>query len=121
MESRISLTTDMWTCNSQNKGYMALTAHYIDDQWRVQKRILSFSIVDGKHTGANIAKVLLDKLLDWNIDRKIGSITLDKASTNEVVVSELIDKLKPNNGLLLDGELFQVRCSAHVIAIIVDY
>ncbi|KAI3958676.1 hypothetical protein MKW98_030341, partial [Papaver atlanticum] len=73
------------------------------------------------HTGAKIDKVLSVKLLDWNIDRKIGSITLDNASTNEVVVRELLDKLKPNNGFLLDGELFQVRCSAHVIAIIVDY
>ncbi|KAI3927198.1 hypothetical protein MKW92_013536 [Papaver armeniacum] len=121
VQSRISLTTDMWTCNSQNKGYMALTTHYIDEEWRVQKRILSFSLVDGQHTGANIAKVLMDKLLEWNIDRKIGSITLDNASTNEVVVDELVNQLKPGNGLLLDGELFQVRCSAHLIAIIVDF
>ncbi|KAI3850257.1 hypothetical protein MKX03_021172 [Papaver bracteatum] len=121
VQSLISLTTDMWTCNSQNKGYMALTVHYIDEEWRVQKRILYFSLVDGQHTGANIAKVLMDKLLEWNIDRKSGSITLDNASTNEVVACELVDQLKPANGLLLDGELFQVRCSAHVIAIIVDF
>ncbi|KAI3919344.1 hypothetical protein MKX01_040898 [Papaver californicum] len=97
VQIRISLTTDMWTCNSQNKGYMALTAHYIDEKWRIQKRILSFSAVDGQHSGVNIAKVLLDKLLEWNIDRKIASITLDNASTNGVVVSELTKQLKPDN------------------------
>ncbi|MCL7022640.1 hypothetical protein MKW94_010151 [Papaver nudicaule] len=32
VQSRISLTTDMWTCTTQNKGYMALTAHYIDKE-----------------------------------------------------------------------------------------
>ncbi|KAI3836557.1 hypothetical protein MKX03_033045 [Papaver bracteatum] len=31
VQSRISLTTDMWTYNSHNKGYMALTAYYIDE------------------------------------------------------------------------------------------
>ncbi|XP_022891878.1 zinc finger BED domain-containing protein DAYSLEEPER-like [Olea europaea var. sylvestris] len=28
--SRIAVTTDMWTSN-QKKGFMAITAHYIDD------------------------------------------------------------------------------------------
>ncbi|KAI3981871.1 hypothetical protein MKX01_041134 [Papaver californicum] len=121
VQSRISLTTDIWACNSQNKGYMALTAHYIDEKWRIKKRILSFSAVDRQHTRVNIAKVMMDKLLEWNIDRKIASITLDNASTNGVVVSELIKQLKPDNGLLIDGKLFQVWCSSHVIAIIVDY
>ncbi|KAI3831606.1 hypothetical protein MKX03_017454, partial [Papaver bracteatum] len=71
------------------------------------KRILSFSTVDGQHTGVNIAKVLMDQLYKWNIDRKIASITLDNSSTNKVVVSELRNQLKP--GLLLDGKLFHVR------------
>ncbi|MCL7035965.1 hypothetical protein MKW94_013976 [Papaver nudicaule] len=46
VQSRISLTTYMWICTTQNKGYMALTAHYIDKEWRVQKNILSFTLVD---------------------------------------------------------------------------
>ncbi|KAI3848947.1 hypothetical protein MKX03_009638 [Papaver bracteatum] len=119
VQSRISLTTDMWTCTTQNRGYMALTAHYVDENWKIQKRILSFSTVDGHHTGVNIAKVLMDQLYKWNIDRKIASITLDNASTNKVVVSELRTQLKP--GLLLDEELFHIRCSAHVVVIIVDH
>ncbi|MCL7027165.1 hypothetical protein MKW94_004814 [Papaver nudicaule] len=32
VQSRISLTTNMWTCTTQNKGYMALTSHYIDKE-----------------------------------------------------------------------------------------
>ncbi|KAI3885627.1 hypothetical protein MKX03_003812 [Papaver bracteatum] len=37
VQSRISLTTDMWTCTTQNIGYMALTSHYVDEQWKIQK------------------------------------------------------------------------------------
>ncbi|CAA2998440.1 zinc finger BED domain-containing DAYSLEEPER-like [Olea europaea subsp. europaea] len=38
--SRIAVNTDMWTSN-QKKGFTAITAHYIDDSWRLQSRILS--------------------------------------------------------------------------------
>lgn len=30
-KSCIAITTDMWTSNNQNKGYMAVTTHYIDE------------------------------------------------------------------------------------------
>ena len=39
LKSRIAITTDMWTSN-QKKGYMSITAHYIDDSWVLQNRIL---------------------------------------------------------------------------------
>ena len=31
VEGRIAITTDMWTCKNQKKGYMAVTTHFIDD------------------------------------------------------------------------------------------
>ena len=39
-ESRIALTSDLWTANYQLKGYMALTAHYIDANWKLQNQII---------------------------------------------------------------------------------
>jgi len=49
---RICLTTDTWTSN-QNLNYMSLTAHWIDDHWKLQKRILNFysiaQITKGRH------------------------------------------------------------------------
>jgi hypothetical protein len=50
---RFSTTMDMWTSN-QNKGYMCVTAHWIDDDWRIQKRIIDFFHVEGRHTGAKL-------------------------------------------------------------------
>lgn len=38
--SRIAITTDMWTASNQNKGYMSVTAHYIDDAWTLQNKII---------------------------------------------------------------------------------
>ena len=39
-KSRVAITTDMWTSSNQNRGYMAIIAHYIDDSWTLQSRIV---------------------------------------------------------------------------------
>ncbi|KAG5550803.1 hypothetical protein RHGRI_015684 [Rhododendron griersonianum] len=39
-KSRVSLTTDMWTSISKKRGFMVITAHIIDDSWKLQSRIL---------------------------------------------------------------------------------
>ncbi|RYR62718.1 hypothetical protein Ahy_A04g020447 [Arachis hypogaea] len=40
--SRIAITTDMWSADCQNKGYMAITAHFIDDDWNLQCRLIRY-------------------------------------------------------------------------------
>lgn len=42
INSRIALTTDMWTASNQKKGFMVITAHYIDEEWHMQSRILRY-------------------------------------------------------------------------------
>ena len=39
-ESRILMATDMWTASNQKKGYMVVTAHYIDSSWVLRSRIM---------------------------------------------------------------------------------
>ena len=42
---RVCLTTDTWTF-IQNLNYMCLTCHFIDDAWKLHKRILNFCQVE---------------------------------------------------------------------------
>ena len=46
---RFSLTTDMWTSN-QTLGYIVVTCHFIDAEWKLQKRIIKFIDVKTPHT-----------------------------------------------------------------------
>ena len=48
-KQRVCLTTDLWS-SRQNLSYMCLTAHFIDEDWKIHKRILNFSAVSG-HSG----------------------------------------------------------------------
>ena len=52
LKSRISLITNCWT-SIQNLNYLCLTAHFIDDEWNLHKRILNFKLMDS-HNGKEI-------------------------------------------------------------------
>ncbi|KAJ0078111.1 hypothetical protein Patl1_36928 [Pistacia atlantica] len=34
--SSIAITSNLWTTNNQNKGYMTITTHFIDNNWVLQ-------------------------------------------------------------------------------------
>ncbi|KAL2905115.1 putative AC transposase [Bienertia sinuspersici] len=50
---RISLTTDLWWSKPQKIEYMVLTAHFVDVDWKLQKRVLNFVHLPPPHKGAN--------------------------------------------------------------------
>lgn len=38
-ETRLAMTSDMWSSRA-NDGYLTMTVHWIDDEWRLRKKIL---------------------------------------------------------------------------------
>ena len=44
LETKIAITIDMWTSN-QKKGYMAITAHYVDASWLLHHRIVRLYMI----------------------------------------------------------------------------
>jgi len=38
--SRMAITTDMWTSSNKKRGFMVITAHFIDHAWTLQSRVL---------------------------------------------------------------------------------
>ncbi|CAN1755842.1 Putative AC transposase [Linum perenne] len=115
---RVAVTTDMWTATNQKRGYMAITAHYIDNSWKLRSILLRFLYVPAPHTSVRLANRLCASLLDWNIDSKLSAITLDNCTINDSMVSIIRNKLVPSN-LLMDGSLLHMRCSAHILNLIV--
>jgi hypothetical protein len=56
--------------------------------------------------------------MDWNIDKKISTITLDNCSTNDAMVEKIKARLKPDS-MLREGALLHMRCCAHILNLIV--
>ncbi|XP_056683460.1 zinc finger BED domain-containing protein RICESLEEPER 2-like [Spinacia oleracea] len=111
--SRICLTTDTWS-SSQTLTYMCLTAHFIDQNWKLHKKILNFCPISG-HSGEAIGKAVEKCLLEWGIT-KVLTITVDNASSNDVGVQYLRKRLQRwKDGTVLDGKYVHMRCAAHLL------
>ncbi|XP_073526241.1 uncharacterized protein, partial [Phyllobates terribilis] len=114
---RICLTTDTWT-SIQNVNYMALTAHFIDNQWNLQKRILNFCTISG-HKGVEIARDIEDCLRSWDLSDKIFTLTVDNAKANDIACTRLKEMLIGNGNCINSGKNLHIRCCAHIANLIV--
>jgi hypothetical protein len=117
LNCQFSCTMDVWTSN-QNKGYLCVTCHFIDDEWKIHKRIINFMHLEGRHTGANLSAAFMQNIASWNIDHKLFALTLDNASANDVCVDTVISILKNVGTVHCGGKFFHVRCAAHIINLI---
>ncbi|KAK3021166.1 hypothetical protein RJ639_045878 [Escallonia herrerae] len=45
IRSRVAVTTDLWTSGNQKKGFMAVTGHFIDEEFILQSRILRYALL----------------------------------------------------------------------------
>ncbi|KAK4285030.1 hypothetical protein QN277_001781 [Acacia crassicarpa] len=114
---RVSLTINTWTSN-QDSNYICLTAHWIDEDWTYQKRILNFYVVKN-HEGDTIADEIEKCLLSWGIN-KVFTITVDDAPSNNTTVASLKRVLKHWNGLVCDGDYLHLRCCGHILNLVVS-
>jgi hypothetical protein len=42
IQSRVAITTDLWTSDNQKRGYMAIIAHFIDESWTLRNIIMRY-------------------------------------------------------------------------------
>ncbi|KAK2654954.1 hypothetical protein Ddye_008006 [Dipteronia dyeriana] len=115
-QQRVCLTTD--TCTSiQNINYMCLTIHFVDSNWKLQKKILNFCPISNLK-GNTIDKALETCLKSWGIE-KVLTITVDNASSNNDAILYLSKIVNSWNGAIMNGDHMHLRCSAHILNLIV--
>ncbi|KMT03967.1 hypothetical protein BVRB_8g186740 [Beta vulgaris subsp. vulgaris] len=118
---RVSLTTDLWKSKPQKIEYMVLTAHFVDLDWKLQKRVINFVHLPPPRKGANIADAILTCLKEWEIEDKVFTISVDNASANDSCIQILKDNFASNGRLICGGKLFHMRCCAHILNIMVQH
>ncbi|XP_050895477.1 zinc finger BED domain-containing protein RICESLEEPER 2-like [Lathyrus oleraceus] len=113
----VCLTTDCWT-SVQNLSYLCLTAHFIDHDWKIHKRILNFCPIVN-HKGVTIGKKIEKCLEEWLIGN-VFTITVDNASSNDVAITYLKNTINDWNSHPLKGGHMHVRCCAHILNLVVQ-
>ncbi|XP_019181603.1 PREDICTED: zinc finger BED domain-containing protein RICESLEEPER 4-like [Ipomoea nil] len=114
---RVSLTTDTWT-SVQRINYMCITAHFIDDQWKLNKKIIAFVPVSS-HRGEYIAKALETCLVQWGI-KNVFTVTVDNASSNDTAMGFFKSKLMSWGTTSVRSKYMHMRCIAHILNLVVQ-
>ncbi|XP_017979603.1 PREDICTED: zinc finger BED domain-containing protein RICESLEEPER 2 isoform X1 [Theobroma cacao] len=97
---------------------MSLTAHFIDNDWKLNKKMLNFFRVSSCRGDAN-GKAILMCLRDWGID-KVFTITVDNASTNDDAISFLKNRFNLFGMGILRGKYLHLKCISDIINLIVS-
>lgn len=118
MPGRISLTICLWT-TSQTLGYVCLNGQFIDNDWKLHRRMLNFMMVSSPHSENALSEVIGVSLSEWNMKSKLFTITLDNnCSSHDIYSANLRDHLSNKNMLMLKGQLFVVRCYANILNVV---
>lgn len=108
----VCITIDTWT-SLQKLNYMCITAHYVDKDWNLHKKIINFCLVDS-HKGEEMGRQIDGCLREWGIARVLA-ITVDNASANETCIDYLKGRLTTRGCDVVKGEHLHMRCAAHVL------
>ena len=74
---QISYTFDGWSSRGMSP-YVGITAHYIEvskdhpNEWKLVSDLVAFTVMEGRHTGANYAAMLLNMLDEYKIRDKVS-------------------------------------------------
>jgi len=117
--NKVNITTDMWT-SGQRVSYMVVTCHFVDSWWHLQKLVLNFFNVPPPHSDVIIAYALQKSFIEWGIENKVSTITVDNARNNDVAIQILKDDFSLKKTLAVKGQLFHVRCCVHITNLLVQ-
>lgn len=110
--SKISLTMDMWTSIS-SLGILAVTIHFIKDDWQFDHFVLDVLYVPSPHNALAIKDSIVKIVSELNIANRLIGITSD----NEAKMLAATRKIKDALNL---SEFRHYRCAAHVLNLAVE-
>jgi hypothetical protein len=110
-----ALTSDIWTSSHQKTSYISVVAHYLNNSYCLNKRVIGFRVMNDSHTGTAIANHILEVVNDFEIKNNILSIPLDNASSNTNEIEVLTPQLQTYNA----GYVIHQRCVCHIISMVV--
>lgn len=110
-KSRITLSFDGWRSGNE-LDMLGVTAHYVDNNYRVKNVLLALRNTYGSHKGEELKYHLLAVCRDYRITARIVYIMADNAHNND----KAIELLKTELGL--NPKKCRLRCAGHIINLV---
>ena len=77
--SSIHLTCDAWT-SSNSLALLGVVSHFVNESGALRTVLLALKELEGKHSGENMAVIILDVLSTYAIRNKLGYSVMDNAT-----------------------------------------
>ncbi|GFZ11594.1 hypothetical protein Acr_22g0009920 [Actinidia rufa] len=122
MDGQISLSVDVlrqYNLNGNDVEFMCLTAHFIDERWKLKRWVLGFRCISDDDSDC-LDYAALNSLKDWGIEGKILSFTLAKSDTYTEMGEMIKDRVQEKKRLQLNGQLFCVKCCTEMFSLMVE-
>ncbi|KAF3964866.1 hypothetical protein CMV_010898 [Castanea mollissima] len=116
-----SLILNFWTGHGKKNKYCSFTLQFIEDGLKLKKNTIALKEVEYNYTGEALSEIVKCLLLDLNIDKKLGSITVESSSANDQMV-EIIKLWLGDQGNYhpFRGKIFHIPCIMHIINLLVQ-
>jgi hypothetical protein len=97
--------------------FLAVTAHWVDKQFRLREALLAFKQVHGRHDGVNLGTILYSIVEEYGIQEKLFCCTTDSASNNGTTLARLSILLHQRSDGKIQWEhtTHHIKCLAHVL------
>ncbi|KAM2223308.1 hypothetical protein FF1_017611 [Malus domestica] len=103
----------MWS-SSQSVGYVFITGHFIDADWKLHRRLLNVVMEPYPDSDSALSHAVAVCLNDWSLENKLFSVTYDQP-LSETALENLRPLLSNKNPLILNGQLLVGHCMARTL------
>uniref|UniRef100_A0A5B7B8J3 Putative zinc finger BED domain-containing protein DAYSLEEPER n=1 Tax=Davidia involucrata TaxID=16924 RepID=A0A5B7B8J3_DAVIN len=114
MPGRICLTLDLWT-SSQTVGYVFITGHFVDSDWKLHRKILNVVMEPYPDSDAAFSHAVAACLSDWSMEGRLFSLTINQP-LSEAGIDNLRALLSLKNPLMLNGQLLVGNCLVRTLS-----
>lgn len=101
----VCLTTDCWT-SINNQSFIAITAHYLDKDFKFKSILLECVPFEETHTSLNLSYEIQSVITNWDLENKVILVVSDNAYNIKGAITML--------------DLKHFRCYAHSLNLIVQ-
>ncbi|CAM9836230.1 unnamed protein product, partial [Sphacelaria rigidula] len=102
---QLIMTCDGWTSGNEIP-MMAVTAHWIDDAWKMKSTCLGAFEVAGSHTGVRLADALKGVMAQYNIRQEDMTVVTTDTAANQ------------KNAIVVQRKMAWLPCICHVMDLV---
>ena len=102
-KSRIHLEFNLWT-SPNYKAMIAITAHWTDDEFKVQSALIAIRELNGDHDGENISEIVHMVAKEFEFVDRFGYFVGDNATNNDTAMECLVRRIYEEGRVGFDVE-----------------